>query len=129
MLHQINSYQGVVFRSRFTIDATFLDEATSLKFIARSGAGLENINLAYAKEKGVEVFNSPEGNRDAVAEHAIGMILSLFNYLKRADLEVRQGIWLREENRGLEPERKNRRHYWLWRYGNRICAAFSGLWL
>ncbi len=102
VLHQISGYQGVVIRSRFTIDETFLDAATSLKFIARSGAGLENINLAYAEEKGVEVFNSPEGNRDAVAEHALGMILSLFNHLKRADLEVRQGIWLREENRGLE---------------------------
>ena len=102
VLHQISGYQGVVIRSRFTIDKTFLDAASALQFIARSGAGLENINLDYAKEKGVEVFNSPEGNRDAVAEHALGMILSLFNHLKRADLEVRQGIWLREENRGLE---------------------------
>lgn len=98
----ISGINGVVIRSKFTIDKEFLDQATSLKFITRSGAGLENIDINYAKEKNVQVFNSPEGNRDAVGEQAIGMLLSLFNNLNRADQEVRQGLWKREENRGIE---------------------------
>ncbi|MBI2279850.1 MAG: hydroxyacid dehydrogenase [Bacteroidetes bacterium] len=99
---KISHYQGVVIRSRFTLDNTFLDAATSLKFIARSGAGLENIDVVYAEKKGIKVINSPEGNRDAVGEHAIGMLLMLFNQLKKGDAEVRKGIWDREGNRGLE---------------------------
>lgn len=99
---KIDNYFGVVIRSRIPIDELFLDKATALKFIARSGAGLENINIKYAKKKGVKVFNSPEGNQIAVGEHAIGMLLMLFNQLKKGDLEVRQGIWDREGNRGLE---------------------------
>ncbi len=99
---KISNYIGVVIRSRITIDNLFLDKATSLKFIARSGAGLENINVDYAKEKGVEVFNSPEGNKDAVGEHAIGMLLMLFNQLKKGDAEVRKSVWDREGNRGIE---------------------------
>lgn len=99
---KIDSYEGLVIRSRFPIDQTFLDQATNLKFIARSGAGLENIDLVYAKEKGVHVFNSPEGNMDAVGEQAIGMLLMLFNQLKKGDSEVRNGVWDREGNRGLE---------------------------
>jgi len=98
----INSYFGVVIRSRFTIDQPFLDKAKNLKFIARSGAGLENINVAYAEKNGIKVFNSPEGNMDAVGEQAIGMLLMLFNQLKKGDKEVRSGIWDREGNRGLE---------------------------
>ena len=99
---KINNYQGVVIRSRFTLDKTFFDAANQLKFIARSGAGLENIDVAYAEKKGVKIINSPEGNRDAVGEHAIGMLLMLFNQLKKGDAEVRNGIWDREGNRGLE---------------------------
>ena len=99
---KINNYQGVVIRSRFTLDKTFFDAASQLKFIARSGAGLENIDVAYAEKKGVKVINSPEGNMDAVGEHAIGMLLMLFNQLKKGDAEVRKGIWDREGNRGLE---------------------------
>lgn len=99
---KINSYFGVVIRSRFTIDKHFLDKATHLKFIARSGAGLENIAVAYAEKNNVKVFNSPEGNKDAVGEHAIGMLLMLFNKLKQGDAQVRQGIWDREANRGIE---------------------------
>lgn len=98
----INDYFGLVIRSRFPIDETFLNKAKNLKFIARSGAGLENINVAYAEEKGIKVFNSPEGNMDAVGEHAVGMLLMLFNQLKKGDIEVRKGIWDREGNRGLE---------------------------
>jgi len=102
LLKNLSNYEGIVIRSRTKVDREFLDAATALKFIARSGAGLENIDLPYAKGKGIEIFNSPEGNKDAVGEQAIGMLLMLFNHLKRADTEVRQGIWKREENRGLE---------------------------
>ena len=98
----IHSYQGIILRSRIKMDHDFLKEATSLQFIGRPGAGLENVALDYCEANGIKVFRSPEGNRDAVAEHAIGMLLSLFNKLKKADTEVRKGVWLREENRGVE---------------------------
>jgi D-3-phosphoglycerate dehydrogenase len=104
--NKLNQYVGLVIRSRFPIDEQFLDKAVHLKFIARSGAGLENINLGYAKTRGITVFNSPEGNMDAVGEQAIGMLLMLFNQLKKGDLEVRKGIWDREGNRGLELSKK-----------------------
>jgi D-3-phosphoglycerate dehydrogenase len=103
---KISDYFGLVIRSRFPIDQQFLDKASHLKFIARSGAGLENIDVAYAEEKGIKVFNSPEGNMDAVGEQAIGMLLTLFNHLKKGDAEVRKGVWDREGNRGLELSRK-----------------------
>lgn len=99
---KIENYFGVVIRSRMTIDRNFLDKATQLKFIARSGAGLENIDVTYAEKKEIKVFNSPEGNMDAVGEHAVGMLLMLFNQLKKGDAEVRKGIWDREGNRGIE---------------------------
>lgn len=99
---KINSYDGIIIRSRFGIDKQFLDAAKILKFIGRVGAGLENIDCDYAEEKGVTLFNAPEGNRNAVGEHALGMLLSLFNKLNKSDKEVRQGKWLREANRGLE---------------------------
>ena len=98
----IHEYEGAVIRSKFKFDKVILDLASNLKWIARSGAGMENIDVAYANSKGVDCYNSPEGNRDAVAEQAIGMLLSLFNNLNRADSEVRKGIWKREENRGIE---------------------------
>ncbi len=95
-------FDGIVVRSRMPIDANFISAGTSLKFIARSGAGLENIDLAAAADAGIKVYNSPEGNRDAVGEQAIGMLLMLFNKLNTADLEVRKGEWNREKNRGIE---------------------------
>jgi len=98
----IGNFDGIVIRSRTAMDRDFLQHATRLKFIARSGAGMENIDLDYCREKNIVCFNSPEGNRDAVGEQVIGMLLMLFNHLKRADDEVRKGIWLREENRGNE---------------------------
>ena len=103
---KINLYDGLIIRSRFSIDASFLDKATNLKFIGRVGAGLENIDCDYALSKGIELIAAPEGNRNAVGEHALGMLLSLFNKLNKADLEVRKGLWLREENRGLELDGK-----------------------
>lgn len=99
---EIKNWDGVVIRSRVKITEKLLSKATKLKFIARSGAGLENIDLIAAKKHDVHVFNSPEGNMDAVGEQAIGMLLMLLNHLKRIDSEVRNGIWLRAENRGLE---------------------------
>ena len=102
----IANYDGIIIRSRFTIDQQFLDAATNLKFIGRVGAGLENIDCTYAEEKGVYLISAPEGNRNAVGEHALGMLLSLFNKLNKADKEVRQGKWLREANRGLELDGK-----------------------
>ncbi|MBQ0148158.1 MAG: 2-hydroxyacid dehydrogenase [Flavobacteriaceae bacterium] len=98
----INEYDGMIVRSRFPITREFLMKATNLKFIGRVGAGLENIDEEYAAERGIVLFNSPEGNRDSVGEHAIGMLLMLMHHLRRADKEVRQGIWNREENRGDE---------------------------
>ncbi len=102
----ISNYDGVVIRSRFKIDKTFLDKATRLKFIARVGAGLESIEEDYAAKKGIQLIAAPEGNRNAVGEHALGMLLALFNNLKKADLEIRNGQWLREANRGIELEGK-----------------------
>lgn len=99
---KMNAYDGVIIRSRFTLDQQFLDSAPNLKFIGRVGAGLENIDTAYAKQKGIALIAAPEGNRNAVGEHALGMLLSLFNKLNKADREVRQGIWDREGNRGIE---------------------------
>src|SRR5690349_19864345 len=93
------NYDGAVIRSRFIFNKELLDYGTSLKFIARAGAGMENIDVDYATQKGIVCINSPEGNRDAVGEQAIAMLLSLFNNLLRADKEVRDGKWIREANR------------------------------
>lgn len=101
------NYEGIVIRSRFNIDRQFLDAAKNLKFIARVGAGLESIDENYAEERGVKLIAAPEGNRNAVGEHALGMLLSLFNNLNRADREVKRGLWNREENRGIELEGKS----------------------
>lgn len=103
---KIYNYDGIIIRSRFAIDKTFLDKAKNLKFIGRVGAGLENIDITYASKKGIKLFNAPEGNRNAVGEHALGMILSLFNKLNQANQSVRDGKWLREENRGIELDLK-----------------------
>ncbi len=102
----IAAYDGIVIRSRFKIDKQFIDSGTNLKFIARVGAGLESIDIPYAESKGIYLISAPEGNRNAVGEHALGMILSLFNKLNQADKQVKDGHWNREENRGIELEGK-----------------------
>ncbi|MFT4781560.1 MAG: D-3-phosphoglycerate dehydrogenase [Psychroserpens sp.] len=102
----IHQYDGFIIRSRFKIDASFLESAKNLKFIGRVGAGLENIDCDYAEQKGIKLIAAPEGNRNAVGEHSLAMLLSLFNKLLKADKEVRQGKWRREENRGLELDGK-----------------------
>ncbi|WP_421753934.1 NAD(P)-dependent oxidoreductase [Croceimicrobium sp.] len=97
-----SAYSGLVLRSRMPMDSKLLEQATQLKFIARVGAGLENIDLDRARELGIKVLAAPEGNRHAVGEHALGMLLALNHRLIIADSEVRKGMWLREENRGFE---------------------------
>ncbi|WP_207422306.1 NAD(P)-dependent oxidoreductase [Desertivirga brevis] len=101
-LAEIANYHGIAVRTKFRIDKELIDAASGLEFIARAGAGLDNIDEAYAAAKGIKLLNAPEGNRDAVAEHAIGMLLSLMNNLRKSDFEVRNGIWDREGNRGVE---------------------------
>ena len=99
---KIQNYDGVIIRSRIPLDQNFLEKATHLKFIARVGAGMENIDIPVAEKLGIQLINSPEGNRDSVAEHVVGMLLILMNRLFIASNEVKNGIWLREENRGDE---------------------------
>ena len=101
-LRILPEYFGLVIRSKFKVDEEVIDAATYLKFIARAGAGMDNIDEVYAKSKGIILINAPEGNRDAVAEHALGMLLSLMNNLRQSDYQVRNGVWSREENRGWE---------------------------
>ena len=102
ILKIIKNYDGLVIRSRFKIDKTFINAAKKLKFIARAGSGTENIDLQYANKKKVKCFNAAEGNRQAVAEHALAMILNLLNNIRVSDQEIRKGIWNREKNRGFE---------------------------
>ena len=106
ILNKIPQYDGLIIRSRTPIDREFLDRATQLKFIGRVGAGMENIDIDYAKAKGIFLASAPEGNRNAVGEHALGMLLSLFNKLRIAHDSVAAGHWLREEHRGIELEGK-----------------------
>jgi D-3-phosphoglycerate dehydrogenase len=98
----IGQYDGLIIRSKTYVDKEVLDAATQLKFIARAGAGLDLIDLKIVGERKIQLFHAGEGNRDAVAEHALGMLLTLFNNILRADREVRTGIWDREGNRGVE---------------------------
>ncbi len=102
----IGQYHGIIIRSKIKLDAEILQYAKKAIFIGRVGAGMENIDVEYAEKQGISCLNSPEGNRDAVAEHALGMILSLRNHLIRVNTQVRQGIWLRDENRGFEMKGK-----------------------
>lgn len=103
---KIHTYDGIIIRSRFTLDQDFLSKAKNLKFIGRLGAGLENIDTEFAKSNGVFLAAAPEGNRNAVGEHTLGMLLSLLNKLNKADKEVRHGKWDREGNRGIELDGK-----------------------
>lgn len=106
IMKKLGDYQGMVIRSRFPVDKELIDSGSSLEFIGRVGAGMENIDILHAESKGIHLIKAPEGNRDAVGEHAIGMLLMLLNNLKRADMEVRNGQWRREENRGYEIQGK-----------------------
>ena len=98
----LKNYSGIAIRTKFQVDKELIEAGTSLQFIARAGAGMDNVDEEYAQTKGIICINAPEGNRDAVAEHVIGMLLSLLNNFRKADNEVRNGIWNREGNRGWE---------------------------
>lgn len=102
ILDQVADYDGLIIRSKTPMDRSLLEKAVNLKFIGRAGAGLDQIDLQYLEERGVQLFHAAKGNRDAVAEHAVGGLLALFNQLLKADREVRKGIWDREGNRGHE---------------------------
>jgi D-3-phosphoglycerate dehydrogenase len=106
IMARMPEYHGIVIRSRFPIDQAFIDSATQLQFIARVGAGLESIDCDYAQAKNITLIAAPEGNSNAVGEHALGMLLNLFNNLTQANQQVREGKWQREGNRGYELEGK-----------------------
>jgi D-3-phosphoglycerate dehydrogenase len=101
-LHIIGNYSGLVMRSKFKLNREYINAGANLRFVCRAGAGMDNIDEAYARDKGIQLINAPEGNRDAVGEHAIGLLLSLMNNLSIADAEIRGGSWRREANRGYE---------------------------
>ena len=102
MLSLLPEYDGLMIRSRFDVDRELLDAGKKLKFVARWGVGTDHIDLDYARERGIRVFNSPEGSKHTVAEHTVGMLLMLLNHLGRADRQVREGKWVRRENTGTE---------------------------
>ena len=102
LMKLLPQYEILVLRSKFRVDEALLKKCPALKAIGRVGAGMENIDVNYAKSKGIRCISVPEGNRDAVGEHALGMLLMLLNHLKKADAEVRKGIWIRAGNRGTE---------------------------
>ncbi len=106
IIKNIYLYDGIIVRSKIKIDKQIIDLGSKLKFIARSGAGMDSIDVEYAQQKNIICINSPEGNRDAVGEHTLGLLLALFDKITLSDKEVRQGLWLREENRGLEVKGK-----------------------
>lgn len=106
LLAQVSDYDALVVRSKIIIDRNFLNHAKHLRCIGRVGAGMETIDVEYAESIGIRCLNSPEGNRDAVGEHALGLLLVLFNKIAHADAAVRQGLWQREAHRGLEVKGK-----------------------
>ena len=99
---KLYDYFGIIIRSRISIDKDFINKCKNLKFIARIGSGIENIDVDYAKQKGIQIISTPEGNSNAVGEHALGMLLSLLNNINSSSKEVQKGIWNRESNRGIE---------------------------
>ena len=103
---KISKYQGIILRSRIEIDKKFIDSCKNLKFIARVGSGLENIDTDYAKKKNIEIISAAEGNANAVGEHAIGMLLTLLNKIIKSNNEIKNNVWAREQNRGIELDGK-----------------------
>ena len=103
---KISDFFGIIIRSRISIDKDFIDKCKNLKFIARIGSGIENIDVDYAKQKGIQIISTPEGNSNAVGEHALGMLLSILNNINSSNTEVKKGIWNRESNRGIELNNK-----------------------
>ncbi len=106
LINSAKNYDGIIIRSKFSLQKDFLSENQHLKFIGRLGAGMENIDTESAEKLGIRCLNSPEGNRDALGEHALGMLLSLMNNILRADAQIRHGIWQRNANTGYEIQGK-----------------------
>lgn len=122
----IDGYQGLIIRSKTNMDRPLLSMASQLKFIGRAGAGLDKIDLDYLEERNIALYNAPEGNRDAVAEHAIGMLLALFNRIPQADRQVRERIWEREQNRGEELSGKTVGIFGFGNMGQAFARKLSG---
>ena len=127
ILIDLPNYQGIVIRSRFPIDKNFIDQAKNLKFIARVGAGLENIDVGYAHSKNISTLAAPEGNRNAVGEHALGMLLNLMNKLRQAHTTIQKGKWERETHRGWELEGKTVGIIGYGNTGKSLAKKLSGL--
>jgi D-3-phosphoglycerate dehydrogenase len=102
VLKILPNYIGLAIRTKFRVDREVMDAAPNLKFVARAGAGMDNIDVAIADKRNIQLINAPEGNCDAVGEHATGLLLSLMNNFRKADIEIRNQIWDREGNRGYE---------------------------
>lgn len=126
ILCKIADYQGIIIRSKLVIDKKLLDSATNLRFIARAGAGLDQIDLIEVRKRNIALLNAPEGNRQAVAEHTLAMLLSLFNNLNKADSEVRNKIWDRESNRGTELYNKTIGIIGYGNMGSAVAKCLSG---
>ena len=126
VLNKIGDYDGIIIRSRIPLDQNFLEHAKNLKFIARVGAGMENIDVEFAKKSGITLISSPEGNRDAVAEQVLGTLLILMNRLFISSQEVKNGIWKREENRGDEILGKTVGLIGYGNMGKAVAKRFSG---
>jgi D-3-phosphoglycerate dehydrogenase len=122
----IGQYCGLILRSKFILDAEFLESASQLTFIARAGAGLDLIDLAICKKKNICVFSANEGNKDAVAEHVMGQLLTIAHHLNTADTEVRNGIWNREANRGWEIQGKTIGIIGFGNMGQALCQRLLG---
>ncbi|MEQ9405521.1 MAG: NAD(P)-dependent oxidoreductase [Cyclobacteriaceae bacterium] len=127
ILSSISDYSGLIIRSKTVVDKELIDKGERLKFVARAGAGLDQLDSAYLEEKGIKVINAPEGNRDAVGEHALGMLLNLLNNISKANQEVKSGIWDREGNRGYELNGKVVGIYGYGNAGKSFAKKLSGL--
>jgi D-3-phosphoglycerate dehydrogenase len=121
LLERIEHYFGIIIRSKTTLDQELLDKAIQLRFIARAGAGVDKIDMDICQKRGIRILNAPEGNRDALGEHAVGMLLALLNKIHTADSQIRHGIWDREGNRGIEIQGKT---IGIMGYGN-MGSAFA----
>ncbi|MBN4081674.1 phosphoglycerate dehydrogenase [bacterium AH-315-C07] len=125
-LSKIDAYQGLILRSKLKVDKDFLEKASNLRFIGRGGSGMESIDIKYALKRGVICINAPEGNQDAVAEHTIGMLLSLLNKLRLGDIDIRAGQWPREKNRGYEIKGKTIGIIGYGHMGSAVAQRLSG---
>jgi len=127
ILEILPEFVGLVIRSKTTVDQELVDKALSLKFVARAGAGLDKLDEAYLKEKGIAIVNAPEGNRDALGEHALGMLLGVLHRLHFSYDQIKGGAWDREGNRGIELRGKVVGIYGVGYMGKSFAEKLSGL--